>query len=184
VATSVNGKASDELAPLIEKLGDQLAEKIKEQAGGLVAKVTTSQERLAALKKTLKKGERPAVMVQIREQHVGAAPIDPAAQTEIMRFCKETGFTVIDPELGLRSKADILLLGEAQSETATRTGNLVSVKARVELRAVDRSTDKVLAVDRQTTIVVDLTEQIAGKSALEEAAAIIAERMLPKLVKE
>jgi hypothetical protein len=30
--------------------------------------------------------------------------------------------------------------------------------------------------------VVDLTEQIAGKTALQEAAAVLAERLLPKLV--
>ena len=39
-----------------------------------------------------------------------------------------------------------------------------------------------LATDRQTAVVVDLTEQIAGKAALQKAAAEIAERMLPKLV--
>ena len=30
---------------------------------------------------------------------------------------------------------------------------------------------------------LDLTEQVAGKNALQEAAAILAERMLPKIVK-
>ena len=43
-------------------------------------------------------------------------------------------------------------------------------------------TDKVIATDRQTAVVVDLTEQIAGKAALQRAAAEIAERLLPKLV--
>ena len=51
-----------------------------------------------------------------------------------------------------------------------------------EVKAIDRATDKVIAVDRQTTVVVDLTEQIAGKKALQSAAARIAERMLPRLV--
>ena len=64
-----------------------------------------------------------------------------------------------------------------------RRGNLVSVKARVELKAVDRKTGQVLAVDRETAVEVDLTEQIAGKKALQTAAAAIAERLLPKLVK-
>ena len=41
-----------------------------------------------------------------------------------------------------------------------------------------------LAVDRQVTVAVDLTEQIAGKNALQQAALDIAMRMLPKVVKQ
>ena len=49
---------------------------------------------------------------------------------------------------------------------------------------MERVTERVIAVDRQTAIVVDLTEEIAGKQALQDAAASIAERMLPKLIAE
>ena len=89
--------------------------------------------------------------------------------------------------LGFALRAPAPLHGgqrEGISELAARHGNLISVKARVELKAVDRMTDKVLVADRQAAIVVDLAEQIAGKSALQEAAAALAERILPKLVKE
>ena len=41
-----------------------------------------------------------------------------------------------------------------------------------------------MATDPQTAVMVDLTEQFAGKAALQEAAAQIAERMLPKIVKK
>jgi ribosome maturation factor RimP len=64
-----------------------------------------------------------------------------------------------------------------------RHGNLVSVKARLEVKAVDQASGKIVAVDRQTTVAVDLTEQIAAKTALQQASAAIAERLLPKLVK-
>ncbi len=142
----------------------------------------TKKDRLAELEKALGKGKRPRLLVQIGERHLGGARIDPAAQTEVMYFAKETGFTVIDPEEGLKGEADVLIRGEGLSETASRQGNLVAVKARVEVRAVERRTDRVLAVDRQTALVVDLTEQLAGKAALQEAAARLAERLLPKLV--
>jgi hypothetical protein len=57
------------------------------------------------------------------------------------------------------------------------------VKARLEVKAIDRASGEVIAVERQTRVAVDLSEQIAAKTALQEAAADIAERLLPKLVK-
>jgi hypothetical protein len=181
-AVSVEGKASDELGPLVDQLAQKVTEAIAKQGDKLVARAASKQDRLAALRKALGQGKRPRVLVQIGERHVGGARIDPAAQTEVMYYARESGFTVIDPEEGLKSDADIVIRGEGLSETASRQGNLVAVKARVEVRAVERRTDRVLAVDRQTALVVDLTEQLAGKAALQEAAARLAERLLPKLV--
>jgi len=182
-AASVDGKSSDELGPLVEKLAEQVTGIIKEHGAELIAKASDKEARLAQLKKKLKDVKKPVVLVRISEQHVGQRPPDPAAQTEFLLFCKETGFEVIDAEAGVKGKADILITGEGFSESAGRRGNLVSVKARLEVKAIDRKTDKVLAADRQTTVTIDLTEQIAGKTALQEAAALIAERMLPQLVK-
>jgi len=181
-AVSVEGKSSDELGPLVDQLAQKVTEAITKQGDKLIARTVTKKDRLAELEKALGKGKRPRLLVQIGERHLGGARIDPAAQTEVMYFAKETGFTVIDPEEGLKGEADVLIRGEGLSETASRQGNLVAVKARVEVRAVERRTDRVLAVDRQTALVVDLTEQLAGKAALQEAAARLAERLLPKLV--
>jgi hypothetical protein len=55
------------------------------------------------------------------------------------------------------------------------------VKARLEVKALDRASGKVLAVGRQTSVAVDLAEHIAGKTALQDAAVSIAERILPTL---
>jgi hypothetical protein len=121
------------------------------------------------------------VAIQVTERHVGQRTIDPAAETELALFCRELGFTVVDNAPGSRGEADVLLTGEGFSEFAARHGQLVSVRARLELKAVERRTGRVLAVGRQTTVAVDMTEQIAGKTALQEAAAELASRILPQL---
>lgn len=181
---SVKGKTSDEIAPLVEALAEKVAGTIIAQSDKLVAKEVKIEDRIASLNKTLGEARRPVVMVKINERHVGQATIDPAAQTEIAMFCKETGFEVIDPNAGVKKQADISIEGEGFSEFAMRRGNIISVKARLEVKAIDRATDKIIAIDRQTAVEVDLTEQFAGKKALQNAAAAIAERMLPKLVKK
>ena len=180
---SVKGNTSDQIAPLVEALAQKVAATVGRRATELVAKEVTTGDRIAALKKTLGDGKRPVVLVKIAERHVGQATIDPAAQTEITLFCKETGFEVIDSATAVDKQADVIIKGEGFSEFALRRGNLISVKARLEVTAVDRATDKIIATDRQTSVEVDLTEQIAGKKALQTAAAAIAERLLPKLVK-
>ena len=180
-AVSVEGKANDDLSALVDQLAVKLGEAIVKKADELVAKHVETKDRIASLKEKLKKGERPTLFIQIAERHVSMPKIDPAAQTELALFAKETGFPVTDDE-GPRSAADIIIKGEGICETAVRQGNLVSVRARLEVKAVERKTDKVLAVDRQTVVVVDLTELLAGKAALQEAAAQIAERLLPKLI--
>ena len=184
VSVSVDGKASDELAPLAEKLADKVAEAIARQADKLVAKPTPRADRLAALAQKLKGAKRQVVLVQVGERHVGAATADPAAQTELLRWLRGAGFEVVDPDEGARGQADLLITGEAVSEFAGRRGNLVSAKARVEVKAVQRRGGRVLAAERQAAVAVDLSEQLAGKAALQRAAAALAERLLPKLVHE
>jgi curli biogenesis system outer membrane secretion channel CsgG len=180
---SAKGDVKDELDKLVEQLAVQVGKTVKQRAGELVAKPVTREDRLAALKAKIGKGKRPTVYVEITERHVGQATIDPAAETEVALFCRDSGFEVIDPADGRKSEADVQLTGEGFSEFASRHGNLISVKARLELKAVDSKTVRILAIDRQTAVAVDLTEQLAGKAALQEAAAQIAERLLPKLVK-
>jgi TolB-like protein len=182
LGSSVKGKTSDEIGPLAEQLAQQVAATIGTKVQDLVAKEVKIEDRIAALKKQFGDGSKPTVLIKVHERHVGQPTIDPAAQTELALFCKETGFEVLDAEAGSK-KADIVIDGEGFSELALRRGNLVSVKARLEVKALDRN-DKILATDRQTAVVVDLTEHIAGKMALQEAAARIAERLLPKLVKK
>ena len=180
---SVKGNVGDDLDQLVVQLGQAISKTIADKARDLVARPTSRKDQIAALKKQMGSGKRPSVFISIDERHVGQATIDPAAETEISLFCQQLGFKVIDSDTGSKADADILLVGEGFSEFATRHGDLQSVKARLELKAVQRDTGQILAIDREVAIGVDLTEQIAGKASLQEAAAKIATRMLPKLVK-
>jgi TolB-like protein len=182
VGASAKGAIRDGLDGLANRLGDEIARSIKKRSESLVAKPVDKVDRLAALNEKLGESARPTVLITVEERHVGQPTIDPAAETELAVFCKETGFAVIDADQGSTQQADYLIQGEGISEFASRHGNLISVKARLEVKIVDRTTGKVVAIDRQTRVAVDLVEQIAGKQALQEAAADIAERLLPKLM--
>ncbi len=179
---SVKGKTTDELDVLVEQLAEKVGAAVTKHADTLVAKETNREDHIRTLKEQMSSSTRPTVFIHVTERHVGQATIDPAAETELMLLCKETGFEVIDPKSGSAQQADVVITGEGFSEFGMRRGNLVSVKARVEIKATDRVSNKVLATDRQVAVVVDLTEQIAGKSALQKAALEIAQRLLPKVV--
>ena len=179
---SVQGSARDALGPLVEELSGKVANTILERAEHLVAPRIGTENRIATLNEKLGDADRPTLMVRIEERHVGRMVIDPAAETEVTLFAEQSGFPVVAPQTEREHLADILITGEGFSEFAMRRGNLVSVQARLEVNAVDRRTGEILAIDRQTVVEVDLSEQVAGKTALQNAAAQIAERMLPKLV--
>lgn len=182
LGASVKGRTRDEVGPLVEELAATVGDTVTKQATKLVAEEVKPADQLAALNEKLGLARRPAVLIRITERHVGQATVDPAAQTELALCCKAAGFEVIDPDEGRKADADVVITGQGFSEFAMRRGSLVSVKARLELKATDPRSGKVLAAGRQVTVQVDLTEQIAGKNALQQAALGIALRLLPKVV--
>jgi hypothetical protein len=73
-------------------------------------------------------------------------------------------------------------VGESFSEFGTRRGELVSCKARVEVKAIDRETKEVLAVNRGSGTGVDLSAQSAAKRALQKITQELAIDFIPELV--
>ncbi len=181
LGASVKGKVDDSIVTLAESLSAKIANTIKSNAGTLVAKPTSRSDDLAALKKQVNSTNLPSLTINIKEHHINKASIDPAAETEMIFYSSEVGFEVFEKSSPEAKKADILIIGEGFTELATRKGNIVGVKARLEVKAIDQKTKKILAVDRQTVLEVDLSEMIAAKKALAKASAKIAARMLPKL---
>lgn len=183
MGASAKGPAVDGIEGLADQLAGEVLRTIRQRSALLVAEPDATADRVVKLKRVLPDSPRPTLHISIEERHVGEATLDPAAETEMLLMCRELGFSVVDAQQGDTHQAEFLIRGEGVSEFARRHGNLISVKARLEVKVIERSTGKVVAADRQTRVMVDLVEQIAGKQALQQAAADIAERVLPKLAR-
>lgn len=171
---------SGSIADASAKLAGDIADLATKNAAALVAKVEPPEARMARIKAALAgDAHRPVVAVKIPEQHFGRPVVDPAAETEIARILQACGFTVADERTP--GRADFSIEGEAFSERAVQRGNLVSCKARVELKLRNLATGAMIASDRQVSVAADLGEHIAAKSALAAAGAELAERLASKI---
>ncbi len=140
--------------------------------------------------------------------------IDPAGETEVIKRLIESHFRVVDSEyVGmmktgqqialLREKsrfkftdmktaseyaakkgADILLYGEAVSERAAGLGEFEGCRARIEVKAIHVQTDEILIADRSYGGATDLSEVVAGKKAIQQAANTLADRLLYDLAEK
>jgi len=176
----VKGTMASSITDLSGDLAKKIAATVSEKGDTLVAKVESREDRIARIKKSLKQAKLPTVSIKIGERHFGQPVIDPAAETELGLILKECGFALVDEKSP--QKADIEITGDAFSAYGMRKGNLISCKARVEIKAQKR-TGETLAVDRQTSVAVDITEQTAAKTALQQAAAELAQRLAPAISK-
>jgi hypothetical protein len=162
-------------------LAARIAKTVQDKADTLVAKAEKPEDLITRLQKQVAGKKLPSVSVAITERHIGGPSIDPAAETEVSFILQKLGFALADKK-DPAMRPDIEVTGDAFSELGMRKGNLVSCKARVEMKAIDKATGDILFIDQQTAVAVDLSEHLAGKTALQDAAAKLTERMLPKLV--
>jgi len=179
---SVNISLKDSHADASKTLADKIAITILARGDTLIAKKKETHDSLEDLKYLLEGKENlPVISVTITERHVGHSALDPAAETEINMALSSLGFNLVDAAT-TTIQPDIEINGEAFSEFGMRNGNLVSCKGRVEVKVLEHSTGRIITVSRQTEVAVDLSEQIAGKTALQNAAKKIAIHIVPKIV--
>lgn len=177
----VKGASANAIDTMAQEMAKKIGVIVDQKGETLVAKVVTHEERVAKLKEAVKGKQLPLLSIKISEQHYGGPIVDPAAETEFGLLAKEVGFNLADAQS--TAKVEVELTGEAFSEFGMRKGNLYSCKARVEIKVTEKGTGKLLWTDRQTSVGVDIAERTAAKTALQNAAAVLAERVLPKLGK-
>ncbi len=184
-AFTVTGKRYQPLETFSARVTEKMLALIQqEQSAEKLEPATEKLARLRQLTESLADYEKPNIAVSIEEQHMRRRVIDPAAETEFLVFGAETGFPVIDNDPRFREYVDVMIVGEGFTEVSYRNGRALGVTARLEVKAISPSTGRLLAIDRQTSVVVAGTELIGSKNALAKASAAIALRMLPKLVGE
>jgi TolB-like protein len=183
----VTDNQNGNLGALIMKAANEMAAKLKKAGPKLVPRPEILDDPIPGLKKALAGRKLPIIAVQIHERHlnpVPAARIDPAVQTEIEAVLKEAGFTVIagGEKEWAEAGVTVVITGDAFSEFAARIATLISCTGRVEISVNNRKTSEALYVDRETTRGVDLSENIAAKSALQKAGRVVAIRILQHFV--
>ena len=165
------------------------------------------KDDISALKIDIMRGGDPRIIVVIPEELLFRRQVsDPAGETEIIRQLTENGFNVVDQthigeirygteiekiiagdfkraKQDFGSKADILIVGEAVAERIGDVGGgLISCRARIEVKAVEVGTGRVIISFAAHEAGVDITDVLAGKKAIENAASVISTHLNEKLI--
>ena len=159
------------------ELATMISDTIATRGETLAAPAAPKDDVLARLRQMVEGKELPSVSISIPEISLNRSVPDPAAETEIGYLLQKSGFEIVDP-LASNKAPDIEVSGEAFSEFGLRKGNLVSSKGRVEIKAIARETGRVVLVDRETAVAVDLSPEVAGKQALAKSAVRLTERLV------
>jgi hypothetical protein len=194
------GKLESNLSDIIDEVTGKLADGLDKWAQELLPKDEQIQNKIEILKQQLGDKKLPTVAIIVPEVHVNQLAVDPAAETEMKKIFQEVGFNIIEirnrtisqwardflkdpgqpipPDL---TDVNMIIVGEGFSEFGARIGELVSCTARLEINVINKEDGKVIASERITKRAVDLSELIAGKTALQAAGHELAIEAIEKI---
>lgn len=176
---TVQGSATN-LVDLVSDLSQKVAQTIVEQSTNFIAGTPVShEERVFQITENLKGEKRPAVSVKINEQMPDGSTGHQTAEMELGMLLQKAGFTVVDEKSD--KIADVLITGDAISADSLKSSKLFSGHAILEIKVQQKTTGKILSLDRQEGVAVDSSEAVATKQALQNATDDLAERLLPLL---
>ena len=197
VQTTIPEKASVEFGfeVVLTRFSDTLRVKVRKLQRPESAK---EDPELKQLRKTAEQLKGKVLMISISERHVDRPLRDPAAQMAATHRLRDLGLTVLVPRKPrpgwqeavlvsgkyLDKKVDYLIEGEGVSAFAAQFHNLVSCRARVELRLTKVPGREILVTEKGVAARVDLVEALAAKAALEEAATQAVDALITRLAKD
>lgn len=192
---------------------DVISESKSESSYKVTIRALISSEKLSedltAIGLLLVRKHKPRIMVIIPERNLGKMVSNPSAETGLIKKFLEKGFTVVDQKqvakiryndsvkaaiagqpklaakIGLQYGAEVLVIGEAFSETVGTVFNgIISSRARIDVKVVKVDTADIMVADGRQASGLDITEGIAGKKAIQnvadEAADYLVDQILDK----
>ena len=176
--------------------GAELAAKVRAEIGKLTEReMAKPREDVAALE--IPDGaKKPVIAFRIPETSVtpGAANADPAAEksheggrgfftgpSDAARHLEGPEHEALLAEAKGKG-VDVIVLGIAASQNATRIASFHTGRARVELAAVDVRSNRVLATTSAYGIATDLSQFVAEKKAIENATQKLSAEFVGSIV--
>jgi len=178
----IKGKIDSDVGDLVTQLSDKIIARLHEVGPSLVLPDDSAPDPLIALKAKLAGLALPTIGIIATDQHIGLPlmpAIDPPVDNALRSLLTQAGFSVVDKDASLtKAGAQWVIKAQGFSEFSARIGSLVTCTGRVELSVVELSSDKTLFSDSITSRATDISENIAGKAALENATHELGLRIL------
>lgn len=175
---SVKGPANGDLGQLVDKLAAELELVFKNKGLSLLPRVEQETDWVARVRQGFAGQALPTVTVQLQSKR---GDIDTAAVTELERLLRALGFEVLAGDHPNAGRAELAVVGEAQSEFAYRRDDWVATRCRIDLQIRSQNTGTVLASDSEACTVFDIGETLSGKQGLQDAMRRLAERVAVKM---